>query len=893
MKLTFESNLNYQHEAIKSITDLFEGQPLEDSILEFNLKEEGALNLINGVSNNLILSEEQILTNLQSIQARNDIFPSSGGVSEGRGGLINGMHFSVEMETGTGKTYVYLRTIYELNKLYGFKKFVIVVPSVAIREGVLKNLEITHEHFQTLYDNVPVNFQVYDSTKVSTLRGFATTNNIEVLVINIDSFAKDENIINKPNDKLNGQKPVEFIQAVNPIVIVDEPQNMETEKRIAAIDNLKALCTLRYSATHRNLYNLTYSLNPVKAYDLGLVKQIEVDSIMEENAYNDAFVSVESITATKTKVTAKVSINSNENGGVKKKTLTVKVGDDLYKLSNEREIYAEGYIIEEIDAVNQCISISNGNLLYKGNSQGGLTDEVMKFQIRKTIEEHLKKEKRLNKLGIKVLSLFFIDKVANYRAYDSAGNPVKGKFAEWFEEIYQEYMSKPTFKELDKFSVDEIHNGYFSQDSKGKVKDTSGETKADDDTYSLIMKDKEKLLGLDNSLRFIFSHSALREGWDNPNVFQICTLNETKSDIKKRQEIGRGLRLAVDQTGKRTYDQNINRLTVIANEAYDDFAKTLQKEIEDDCGVAFTGRIKNKRERTAIKYRKGFEADPKFLAIWEKLKKKTTYRVDYKTDELITLAAKAIKDLPEITSPSIRSTKIGITMTDEGVGTMYAGDKVESYGGYSWKIPDVLGYIQNKTELTRSTIEEILSKSGRIVDIIINPQLFLDLATTAIKRTLYDLMIDGIKYQKIGGSEYEMALFEAQELEVYLNDFSFIVSDPSKTIYSAFVPLDSGVESKFAKDCETSDQIKFYFKLPNWFKIPTPIGNYNPDWALVFEDDKKIYFVAETKDTGTPQVDLSKLSGDEQMKIKCGKAHFNEFSDLEYKVVNKVGQLIE
>lgn len=884
MKLTFESNLNYQQDAIKSITDLFEGQPLEDSILEFNLKEEGTLNLINGVSNNLILSEEQIFANLQGIQANNEIK-----VSE----KLDGMHFSVEMETGTGKTYVYLRSIYELNKLYGFKKFVIVVPSVAIREGVLKNLEITHEHFQTLYDNVPVNFQVYDSTKVSTLRGFATTNNIEVLVINIDSFAKDENIINKPNDKLNGQKPVEFIQATHPIVIVDEPQNMETEKRIAAIDNLKALCTLRYSATHRNQYNLTYNLNPVKAYDLGLVKQIEVDSIIEENAYNDAFVLVESITATKTKVTAKISINSNENGGVKKKTLTVKVGDDLYKLSNEREIYADGYIIEEIDAVNQCISISNGNLLYKGDSQGGLTDEVMKFQIRKTIEEHLKKEKRLNKLGIKVLSLFFIDKVANYRSYDAAGIAVKGKFAEWFEEIYQEYISKPAFKELDKFPVEETHNGYFSADKKGAFKDTSGETKADDDTYSLIMRDKEKLLGLDNSLRFIFSHSALREGWDNPNVFQICTLNETKSDIKKRQEIGRGLRLAVDQTGKRTYDQNINRLTVIANEAYDDFAKALQKEIEDDCGVAFTGRIKNHRDRTAIKYRKGFEADPKFLDIWEKLKKKTTYRVDYKTDELITLAVKAIKDLPEIKAPSLRSTKIGITMTDEGVGTNYVGEKVESYGSYAWKIPDVLGYIQSKTELTRSTIEEILSKSGRIEDILINPQLFLDLATQAIKRTLYDLMINGIKYQKIGGSEYEMALFEAQELEVYLNDFSFKVSDSSKTIYEEFVPLDSGVESKFAQDCETSEQIKFYFKLPNWFKIPTPIGNYNPDWALVFEDDKKIYFVAETKDTGTPQVDLSKLSGDEQMKIKCGKAHFNEFDDLEYKVVNKVGQLIE
>lgn len=883
MKLTFESNLHFQLNAIKSITDLFEGQPLEDSILNFDLKEIQT-SFIQGVSNNLILSEDQILENLQSVQTKNEITVSS---------KLDGMHFSVEMETGTGKTYVYLRSIYELNKLYNFKKFVIVVPSVAIREGVLKNLEITHEHFQTLYDNVPVNFQVYDSSKVSSLRGFATTNNIEVLVINIDSFAKDENVINKQNDKLNGQKPVEFIQAVNPIVIVDEPQNMETEKRIAAIENLKALCTLRYSATHRNQYNLTYSLNPVKAYDLGLVKQIEVDSIIEENAYNDAFIAVESISATKTKVTARLSINSNDAGGVKRKTVTVKVGDDLYKLSNEREIYSDGYIIEEIDAVNQCLSISNGNILYKGDSQGGLTDEVMKFQIRKTVEEHLKKEKCLNKLGIKVLSLIFIDKVANYRQYDSGGNPTKGKFAEWFEEIYEDYISKPAFKELNKFTINETHNGYFSLDSKGKLKDTSGETKADDDTYSLIMKDKEKLLNLDNSLRFIFSHSALREGWDNPNVFQICTLNETKSDIKKRQEIGRGLRLAVDQTGKRTYDQNINRLTVIANESYDDFAKTLQKEIEEDCGVEFKGRIKNKRERTAIKYRKGFEADPKFLEIWENLKKKTTYRVDYKTDELITLSAKAIKDLPEIKAPSIRSTKVQINMTDEGVGTMYAGDKVESYGGYSWKIPDVLGYIQSKTELTRSTIQEILSQSERIGDILINPQLFLDLTTQAIKRTLCDLMIDGIKYQKIGGSEYEMTLFEAQELEVYLNDFSFKVTDTSKTIYEEFMPLDSGVESKFAQDCETSDQIKFYFKLPNWFKIPTPIGNYNPDWALVFEDDNKIYFVAETKDTGTPQVDLSKLSGDEQMKIKCGEAHFNEFEDLEYKVVNKVGQLIE
>ncbi|UZH55840.1 DEAD/DEAH box helicase family protein [Salinimicrobium tongyeongense] len=883
MKFKFEADLEYQKEAFNAITGIFEGQPTEDSIREFGLQEESSLNFINGVSNKLALSEEQVLQNLQEIQKKNDILPSK---------ELDGMNFSVEMETGTGKTYVYLRSVYELYEKYGFKKYVIVVPSVAIREGVLKNLQITHDHFQNLYDNIPVNFQVYDSSKVSVLRRFATGNTIEILVINIDSFAKDENIINRPNDKLSGQKPVEFIQSTNPIVIVDEPQNMETEKRAAALENLKPLCTLRFSATHRNRYNLIYSLNPVKAYDLGLVKQIEVDSIMEENAYNDAFVAVESITATKTKVLAKISINVNDKGGVKKKKVSVKVGDDLYRLSNQREVYSNGYIIEEIDAANKCISISNGNLLYQGNSQGGLGDEVMKFQIRKTIEEHLKKEKRLQPKGIKVLSLFFIDKVANYREYSETGVVLPGKFARWFEEIYQEYVSKPAFKNLDNFPVDKVHNGYFSTDKKGILKDTSGMTKADDDTYSLIMKDKEKLLDLQTPLRFIFSHSALREGWDNPNVFQICTLNETKSDIKKRQEIGRGLRLAVDRDGNRIYDQNINRLTVIANEAYDDFAKALQKEIEEECGVQFKGKIKNRKDREAVKYRKGFEADPKFLEIWEKIKQRTKYRVDYKTSELINAAAKAVKELPPVKAPSIRSTKVSIGMDEKGIETTYAGDKVESYENYGWQIPDVLGYIQSKTELTRSTVYEILSESGRIKDVLVNPQLFLDLSSNAINRSLFNLMIEGIKYEEIGGLEYEMKLFEAQELEIFVNEFTFKVSDRTKTIYEDLMPLDSGTESKFAQDCESSPQIKFYFKLPFWFKVSTPIGTYNPDWAVVFEDDSKIYFVAETKDTGSGEVDLTKLKVDEQLKIKCGKAHFEQLDEVEYRVVSKVGQLV-
>ena len=905
MKLEFDSNLQYQVDAIKSVTDLFEGQPMEDSIIEYEFEtKKGQGSLILGESNNLVITEDQVLKNLQTIQKRNGIKPISK--------KLDGMNFSIEMETGTGKTYVYLRTIYELNKQYGFKKFVIVVPSVAIREGTIHSLKTTHEHLQNKYENAPIHFDVYNSSKVSNLRGFATSNSIEILVLNIDSFAKDENIINKPNDKLNGQKPIAFIQTTNPIVLIDEPQNMETDKRKEAINKLNSLCTLRYSATHRSMFNLVYSLSPVKAFDLGLVKQIEVESVLEENSGNEAFLSIDAIKAAKRSVSVKITLNVNTEKGVQKqqKTITFKEGEsseskrkkaDLYLLSNQREVYRDGYMIDEIDASNNSVSFSNGTMLYVGSSQGVLTEEVMKFQIQKTVEEHLKKELKCTPQGIKVLSLFFIDKVANYRQYDPSGNPLQGKFALWFEEIYNELIALPKFKILDKHKINDTHNGYFASDKKGKWKDTketAASTNSTDaaDTFKLIMTDKEALLGLDNSLRFIFSHSALREGWDSPNVFQICTLNETKSEIKKRQEIGRGLRLAVkNENGKgvRIHDRQINRLTIIANESYEDFAKALQKEIEDECGVSFSGRIKNKRDRTLIKYRKGFEADPKFLELWEKLKLHTTYQVNYKTSELIEAATKVIKELPEITAPSVRWSKVAIELTDEGVETRYRDDKAKSFDSYSWKIPDVLGYIQSKTQLTRSTIFSILEESGRIPDILVNPQLFLDLATEGIKRTLYELMIDGIKYEKIAGSEYAMTQFSARELEVYLNDFTYSVKDTSKTIFQEYIPLDSKVETQFAKDCESSDKVKFYFKLPNWFRIPTPIGTYNPDWAVVLEDDKTIYYVAETKDTGAENVDLKRLKLDEQLKIKCGKAHFKQLDDVKYKVVKSVKQLVK
>jgi type III restriction enzyme len=876
MKLVFDPNQEYQAQAVKSTVDIFEGQPLNQGDFGFSISENGQLFNENGVGNQIVISKERILSNLRNVQKRNGI----NDISE----KLDGMHFSVEMETGTGKTYVYIRTIYELNRKYGFKKFVIVVPSVAIREGVLKNLEITFDHFQNLYDRTPVNYDVYDSRKVSSLRGFASNNAIQILVINIDSFAKDENVINRPNDKLTGKKPIEFIQSTRPLVIVDEPQNMETEIRKKAIENLNYSCTFRYSATHTHQYNLIYSLDPVKAYDLGLVKQIEVDSIITENDFNDAFIRLEKVSATKTRTAARLSIDVNTNDGVKRKTVTAKVGDDLYQLSKSREIYKQGYIINGIDVESEFISLSNGEDLFAGDSQGGMNDEVMKFQVEKTVKEHFIKEKKYKDKGIKVLSLFFIDRVANYRNYDESGNLLHGKFAKWFEESFNAISSKSAYKGLIPFSVEDVHNGYFAQDKKGRLKDTqrSAKSQADIDTFKLIMKDKERLLSADEPLRFIFSHSALREGWDNPNVFQICTLNETRSDLKKRQEIGRGLRLAVDQSGLRIHNPVINKLTVIANESYEDFAKQLQNEIEYECGVSFKGRIKNRKKRKKVKYRKGFELDENFKKLWDKIKHHTKYKVIYETEELVNKASRAIRNMPEIKKAVIKSTKSSVKFDEGGI----ISDVVSSYSTLWYKtfqIPDVSGYVQSRTGLTRSTILRILTESGRLDDVLINPQLFLDHAVAQIKEALNELMIDGIKYEKIGNVEYEMRLFE--DYEIHVNDMTFYISQKEKTIFGNMVPLDSHVEYQFAKECETREDVQFYFKLPFWFKIKTPIGNYTPDWALIKKNEKTIYFVAETKSEN------QELKDSEKRKIKCGKAHFDEFEEVEYRQVSKVSDL--
>ena len=585
MKIKFYDNLDYQLDAINSIADIFKGQEITLSL--FGIKAQdivGTRQIETGIGNRLTLSEDELIKNIQEIQKKNALELTKN-IDK------NNLNFSIEMETGTGKTYVFLRTIFELNKRYGFKKFIIVVPSIAIKEGVKKNLDITKEHFKTLYDNTPYNYFIYDSNKLNQINEFARSNEIEIMIINIDAFNKSKNVINLPQEATLGEKPIDLIASTNPIVIIDEPQSVDTtQKAKKAIESLNPLFILRYSATHREKYNLMYKLDAVDAYEKKLVKQIEVASIRLSDTSNLPYIKF--VSCSQNPIRARVEIEVLQNGKLQRKTKTIKGNSDLFEITG-RDVYS-GYLVREIyvEKDNEYIEFANSVILRLGEVIGDVDKEHLQYlQIKKTIEEHLEKEKMLLDKGIKVLSLFFIDRVANYRVYDKEGNPEKGKFALFFEKAFNELINLPKFTKLkeiyNNLSIDEIHDGYFSQDNKGKFKDTKGDSKADESTYEKIMKNKEKLLSIEEPLRFIFSHSALKEGWDNPNVFQICTLNETKSVVKKRQEIGRGLRLCVNNKGERVYGFEVNRLTIIANESYEDFAKNLQKEYEEDLGIKF------------------------------------------------------------------------------------------------------------------------------------------------------------------------------------------------------------------------------------------------------------------------------------------------------------------
>lgn len=976
MKIQFDANQQFQLDAVAAVTGLFDGQP--QGAPEFAVINMGSIGELYagqdrtelGIGNRLVLDETKLSDNVRTIQAANDIEVAdvtapleSWELFDGPANLARRCpHFSVEMETGTGKTYVYLRTVFELSRQYGFQKFIIVVPSVAIREGVLKNIEITAEHFRALYNNMPFEHFVYDAKKVNRLRQFATSNTLQILVINIDAFRKNftgteaeqkSNIIYKESDKLSGRQPIEFVQAARPIVIIDEPQSVDsTDKAQEAIKALNPFCTLRYSATHRNPYNLVYRLDPVRAFELKLVKQIVVASAAAEGAANDAFVRVESIDY-KAGIKAKLRIHVQTNEGPKEKTVTVKQGADLFTLSAERAIYAQGYSVAEINAEpgNEFIRFNNGRTLKLGEECGGMRDDVWRTQIKHTVKRHLEKEIQLKERGIKVLSLFFIDRVANYRDYDSAGQLVQGKFAAAFEAELLLLAKEERYKDLDwlKQPMEKLHNGYFAQDKKGVLKDTRGDTQADDEVYNLIMKEKEQLLSMDEPLRFIFSHSALREGWDNPNVFQICTLNETRSAVKKRQEIGRGLRLPVDQNGLRVFDESVNKLYVMANESYEDFARALQTEYEEECGVTFgkvpitalaklvqvvdgeekhIGRAAAETIRTALVAQKMLDADgriqpafnpkgkdfkielpephqelraavidllasyqierhirrerddgpnklkkeiyltPEFTALWNNIKPKTTYRVEFKTEELVQRAVAGIKRMERIEKPHITVSAGQLGVQKGGIVTRAVSVAEEQIEFGNRPIPDLLAYLQNETELTRSTLVRILKESGRLDEFFNNPQRFLDSVASILKYELHRLLVDGIKYERVAGvgteAAWEMMLFKNEELINYLTALPV-----NKSVYE-YVVYDSEIEREFAMRLDEREDIKLFVKLPGWFKVDTPVGGYNPDWAILKHDDQALYLVRETKGTR----DFLKLRTSEADKVRCGKKHF-------------------
>lgn len=926
MKLQFDAHQDYQLEAIRAVVALFAGQP--DASQTFVARDDTLSSLAlteTGIANRRVIDDAQWLANLHAVQEAHGIEQSDAlarmTLDDGTpvGGFPN---FTVEMETGTGKTYVYLRTIHELSKTYGFKKFVIVVPSVAIREGVLSSLTITREHFQTLYDYERMEFMAYDSGRVNQLRNFALSDAIQILVINIDAFAKDSaslagpapargegrkrargNVVNQVRE--TGVRPIEFIQASHPVVILDEPQNLETDLRKQAIARLNPLCTLRYSATHRNAYNLIYSLDPVRAYELGLVKQIGVDSVIELKDANQAFIEVDGFKTGKRSLSARLSIWVNQISGPTRKSVTVKNGDDLYTLSNQREIYRNGFIVNEIDAGEGFVTFANDVRVAVGRPHGALTDAILRLQIEATVRRHFEKASKLHPLGIKVLSVFFIDRVANYRVVGEDGATANGKFAQWFEDIYAQYQTREEFAGLLTADAKKVHNGYFSQDKRAvsPFATLTGKTNADAEAnaFELIMRDKERLLGLDEPLAFIFSHSALREGWDNPNVFQICTLAESSSEIKKRQEIGRGLRLAVNQAGERVRDPAINRLTVIANESYEDFANQLQTEMVE-AGVRFKREmVQNERDKVTVRLRKGFETDPHFLALWERIRARTRYSVAYNTGELIVKAAGRIKSkMPAIERPKVALTRAEMAIGTKGVVGRQIGYRTQTVEA-RYVMPDFVGQVQARTGLAKSTVARILLESGRLNDAVNNPQAFIDHASELVNAVKREFLVygdgaegSGVKYVKLDEAVYEMRRFARDDLmEVFASNVR-AVEKQDKTLFSHIViDSNSGPERAFAQVCEDNADVLFYIKLPRWFQIETPVGPYNPDWAVAYRNDTTLYFVAETKKTGAgDQVQLDLLRPLEDLRIECGKRHFRNFEQVQFRVVSTLEELV-
>lgn len=1011
MKLQFKHQ-KFQADAAKAVVDVFAGQPYltpsymidrGTGYIQQSLTED--IDFI-GFSNQKIvkeLNDDLILNRIKKIQRDNQIQPSD--KLEGRYNL------TIEMETGVGKTYTYIKTMYELNKHYGWSKFIIIVPSIAIREGVYKTFQVSQEHFAEEYGK-KIRFFIYKSNQLNEIDRFASDNSINVMIINSQAFnskAKDAKRIFLELDEFKSRRPIDIIAKTNPILIIDEPQSVEGEKTKERLEDFNPLFTLRYSATHRSdsIYNMIYRLDALDAYNKHLVKRISVKGITESGSNaTESYVYLERIKLTKSEPTASIQFDFKGTKGIRKITRVVSEGYNLYDNSGQMEEYKDGFVVARIDGRDNSIEFINGIKIYAGDIIGKVNEnQLRRIQIRETILSHIERERELFYKGIKVLSLFFIDEVSKYRQYDSYGNPINGIYAKIFEEEYRDIVDnlQTKFGEegylgyINAISETSTHAGYFSVDNKGKMVDskiTRNESITDDiNAYELIMKNKELLLDRDpkkSPVRFIFSHSALREGWDNPNVFQICTLKQSSSDVRKRQEVGRGLRLCVNQDGERMDTNvlgndvhNVNVLTVIASESYDSFAKGLQAEIaeavadrpksitpelfigkaikdihdneqiiDDKLGRAihFDLIVKGYIDKTGALTDKYYDdktndliqvADevsdskdavigiidsiydaksmqfenarsnnvelqldedkvsmPEFKALWNKINSKSVYVVDFDTDELVRNAISALdsklrvsKIFYKVESGTMKQIKSKEALETSGSFVKEAASTYGSKNAVNSNVKyDLVGKLVDETGLTRKAIIQILQgiESAVFNQFKDNPEEFIIKAASLINDEKATAIIEHITYDVLD-EKYNTNVFTDPTIKGRLGANAMKVN---KHLYDHII-YDSTNEKNFVSELDINSDVAVYVKLPDGFYISTPVGRYNPDWAIAFYEGtvKHIYFVAETKGS----MNSMQLRLIEESKLHCAREHFKAISkgDVVYDVVDSYKSLLD
>ena len=1013
MKLQFKHQ-KFQADAAKAVVDVFAGQPyltpsymMDKGLGNYQTSMTEAEDFTGWSNAKLVpeLNDHLILEHIQKVQRANLIAPSP--KLEGR------FNLTIEMETGVGKTYTYIKTMYELNKHYGWSKFIVVVPSVAIREGVYKSFQMTQEHFAEEYGK-KVRFFIYNSAQLTEIDRFASDSSINVMIINSQAFnakGKDARRIYMKLDEFRSRRPIDIIAKTNPILIIDEPQSVEGAQTKERLKEFHPLMTLRYSATHKSdsIYNMIYRLDAMEAYNKRLVKKIAVKGITETGSTaTESYVYLEGLNLSKADPTATLQFDFKGATGIRKKSVKVGIGFNLYDHSGYLDEYKNGFVVKAIDGRDDSVEFLNGIKLYAGDVIGKVSEEQLRrIQIRETILSHIQRERELFYKGIKVLSLFFIDEVVKYKQYDKAGQPYNGIYADMFEEEYADIVGTlqrdmgddDYIKYLDMISPASTHAGYFSVDKKGKLIDSKlgkKETSSDDiDAYDLIMKNKELLLDRDpkrSPVRFIFSHSALREGWDNPNVFQICTLKQSSSDVRKRQEVGRGLRLCVNQDGERmdvnalgNDVHNVNVLTVIASESYDSFAKGLQSELADAVASRpkavtpelFVGKtITDAQGNTDVitddiareiwfnlrgegyidkqgalsdKYYAdkangeikltdevaGFEeavlgiidtiydgkamqpenarsnnvelqvkpdklAMPEFKALWSRINSKSVYVVDFDTDELVRKAIASLNAKLRVSKiyfrvESGRMDKIeskdalasGTSFVKESSATFDAGQKIAVNTSVKY---DLVGKLVDATGLTRKAIIQILTGIHKSVfdQFKDNPEEFIMKAGSLINDEKATAIIEHITYDVLD-ERYDTDVFTAPTIKGKLGVNAI---KANKHLYDHIV-YDSANEKAFAESLDISSDVAVYVKLPDGFYISTPVGHYNPDWAIAFYEGnvKHIYFVAETKGS----MNSLQLRMIEESKIHCAREHFKAISsgNVVYDVVDSYQTLLE